>query len=247
MSVFQASLINPATGKPAVVVGGQCTQPLSLTLTITDWSNYLGNSSPSSSLANFSNFIKITVTHLPSGTQYTMQSTPIITPTTTLFNIPAPSTGHNVFTLPLIGGDGGYALVLQTVPTYDSTQANYIPNISQVYNPTDGAIYTCILAGANHQPNLSPTYWALATEIGFNYTDIETIYVDCQLNQCILNFQTAVFCNGAFTCENICADPNGNALLQLLVIQWWINYLTANNQLQNSTPYYSAYAAICAC
>lgn len=247
MGNFQASLINPSTGKADIVQTGGCGNPLTLNLVITDWSNYLTNSSPSSALANFSNFIKITVTHLPTNTQYTMQSTPVVTPTSTLFNIPVPSSNTHTFTLPLITGDGGYTVVLQTVPTYDSTQASYVVGVSQVYNPTDGLIYTCLKQGANQRPDISPTYWQLATEIGMNYTDIETMAIRCQYQQCIVNLIASVSCDGNFTCEDICKDPKGKALLKLLIIDWELNYLTNNNQLRFSTPYFQETAYLCNC
>lgn len=229
MATFQASLIN-SSNIVSIITNSNCSL-----LTITDSSNYSSNTSPSSALANFSNFIKITVTYLPTNTVYTMQSTPIVTPSETLFNIAPPSNGNPVYPLPITPLDGAYMVVLQTVPTYDNTQASYVVGVSQVYNPTDGLIYTCLQQGAGHRPDLSPTYWVLATVININYTDIQTIALDCNMLLAIPVKISAALCGGAFNCENPCANDDFVAALQLIMIRYsvWIQTLQGNAQNTN--------------
>ena len=235
MASFQASLIG-AGNIVSITTNSDCSL-----LTITDSSNYGTNTSPSSALANFSNFIKITTTYLPNNSVYTMQSTPIVTPTLNLFNIAPPSNGNPVYPLPITPLDGAYMVVLQTVPTYDNSQVAYVVGVSQVYNPTDGLIYTCLQQGAGHRPDLSPTYWVVATVIGMNYTDIQTICLDCSLLLAIPIKISAALCGGAFDCENPCANDDFMDALKLIMIRYsvWIQTLQGKASQTNLEFNYS--------
>lgn len=190
MASFAASLISGST----VGLVKSCSAS---TITITDYSNYSGNSDPAHAAANFSLYRKVFLS-LANGYGFILSS---LGDGDQL--ISAASSGSNSFTYTIAGGDGVYVATLLTIPTWSnnaSPAATYITG-DLVYVASTGLIYQS-QANANLQHNPvgdSGTWWLPISEADAllvpKYANTQKVIIDCALSNCIDTTVTRAACS----------------------------------------------------
>lgn len=204
---FRASLIQ-LSGAASITANADCTE-----LTITDSSDYVGNTESGHSKSDFSSFRRILIEHYK-GTIINLSSIGdgdvVITPA---------YLGINVFTQPVSTGDGRYNITLRTVPDWNSsTPAQYQAADDCVFVPgtnlpTSGIFYRAIADNTTSDPATNPLDWEVIAEVDLpvKYNTELFIVLDCALLTCInekvdcaICKMEDAFCDSNMLCQNKC-------------------------------------------
>ena len=240
---FQASIIDPNTGSTGVLAANNCTQ-----VTLEDSSNYAQNNEPGHTLANFANYRTWSLTYY-NGTNYPLSS--VTAPPTC-----SPAYGGTNPTINLTTGDGWYKIVLNTVPTWNSGSIGYLANTQQVWNPSDGNIYTCAannISSAANRPDLSPANWTLVlpanipTSLLSKYTAVGYFALTCNSAICLPKLVSDALCNGT-TCDmNFTTNP---ALIKAAIgflALYSIQCANQVSQVQFTSSTFDVLNSLCGC
>ena len=222
--MFQASLAPLATSNSCTLFSLQ------------DTSNYTTNGEAGHALANFTDFRVLNLTYYK-GNVITLSSL------TSPQGCQAASSNVMTYTTTSTFGDGWYQLVLWTVPTWNSGSINYNTTM-QVYNPTDGNIYTCLAnntSSPSTRPDIAPAgTWKLvpnttyATGLFSKYVAFVNAATVCNLLTALPASISAAICtNPNFACtSDFCSNPELLASIEL----WLLNFVITNACTLNQFP-----------
>lgn len=246
-SPFQVSIFDPTTGQINIVTSNN-----NKTVTIYDTSNYIGNNTPGCGLSLFLNFRIFTLQYFQ-GSVFTNSSITVPPGCT-----PAASNVQNT-TININTGDGWYLVTLYSVPTWEPSGISYTQAQSQVYNPTDGNIYTCSASNTSssaNRPDLSPNIWTLVPNTTYStgilpqfqssgYFAIMSNTLTC-LPQLISN---ALCSNPNFPCNHITLANNTNFLnaIQVMMLVYAAQNANSLNLLSQTTNIFDLMGTICGC